>query len=57
MKKIDFKKIMVGRGFDFIKGYWNGYTLIKDNQKYFIGDNIVDFLNDISYLNIEEYKF
>ena len=52
-----FKKIMRNKGFKVIIGFGCGYTLIKDNQKYFIKDNDINFLNDISYLNIEDYKF
>jgi len=57
MKITDFKKIMRKRGFKVVIGYGSGYTLIKNNQKYFINRCDVDFLNDISYLNIEEFKF
>jgi len=57
MKKTQFKKIMRNKGFKVIIGYGVGYTLEKNKQKYFISDNDINFLNDISYLNIEDYKF
>jgi len=57
MKKTEFKKIMKKKGFKVIIGYGCGYTLEKNKQKYFISDNDINFLKDISYLNIENYKF
>jgi len=57
MKKTQFKKIMKEKGFKVIIGYGCGYTLEKNKRKYFIGFEHINFLNDISYLNIEDYKF
>jgi len=57
MKKTEFKKVMRNKGFKVIVGYGNGYTLEKNKQKYFINNNDINFLKDITYLNIEDYKF
>ena len=57
MKITLFKNIMRKKGFNVNIGYGNGYTLIKDNQKYFISKYNIICLSDISYLNIEDFKF
>ena len=57
MKITQFKKIMRNKGFKVNIGYGQGYTLIKDNQKYFISNYEIKCIYDITYLNIKDFKF
>jgi len=53
----EFKQIMKNKGFNVKIGYGQGYTLIKGLDKYFIRTYDIICLSDISYLNLEDFKF
>lgn len=57
MKLTQFKRIMKDRGYNIGVYYGNGYTISKDSQQYFISRYDVICLSDISYFNIEDFKF
>lgn len=52
-----FRKLMKEKGFNVKIGYGNGYTLEKEDKKYFISRYEIICLSDISYLNLENFKF